>query len=161
MARAVLNIPVTVVMERKQVSRGRWSVPSWRAIGVAAGGRLSSSEADGIPVRSGSDEDQLVWGGIPMELHSDWAESYRFNLIGENPSLYVICSPSEDDSLRPMMVTANFDEASAHLEGDDQVFPTPIPPDIYKQMERFVVEYYVPKPIRKRKRKNWSESPDR
>jgi hypothetical protein len=58
-------------------------------------------------------------------------------------------------------VTANPDEASAHLEGDEQVFATPIPPEIYKELERFVVEYYVPRPRRKRKRKNWSKSADR
>jgi hypothetical protein len=157
----VVNIPVTVIMERKQISRGRWSVPSWQAVAVAAGDALASSAADGSPLRTDTLEDQFLWGGVPLELHSDWAENYRYNLIGERPRLFVVCNGTSEGELRPVMVTANHDEASAHLEGDDQVFATPIPPEIYKQLERFVVEYNAPKPRRKRKRKNWSDAADR
>ncbi|MGI9263336.1 MAG: DUF3305 domain-containing protein [Gammaproteobacteria bacterium] len=153
----VLDIPVTVIMERKQVSRGRWSVPSWQAAGVVAGGSLASSEASGTPLRSNEDGERFLWGGVPLELHSDWAENYRYNLIGEKPRLFVICSEKLDGELCPVLVTANHDEACSHLEGDDQVFATPIPPEIYKQLERFVVEYCAPQRRRKRKRKNWSE----
>ena len=158
---AVLNIPVTVIMERKQISRGRWSVPSWQVAGVATGGDLASSDADGTPLRSNVREQQFLWGGIPMELHSDWAESYRYNLIGDQPRLYVVCAGTPDGEVRPTLVTANHDEACSHLEGDDQVFATPIPPEIYMQLERFVVEYCAPERRRKRKRKNWSEPADK
>ena len=157
----VVNIPVTVIMQRKQISRGRWSIPSWQAVAVAAGGALASSAADRTPLRADAQEDQFLWGGIPLELHSDWAESYRYNLIGDQPRLFVVCNAISEGELRPVMVTANPDEASAHLEGDDQVFTTPVPPEIYKQLERFVVEYCAPKPRRKRKRRNWSDTADR
>jgi hypothetical protein len=157
----VSDIPITVIMERKEISRGAWTVPSWQAVGVAAGGSLASAAAAGTPVRSDSETKQYLWGNIPLELHSDWAESYRYNLIGDKPRLFVVCTGTEDGELRPVIVTANPDEASAHLEGDEQVFATPIPPEIYKELERFVVEYYVPTPRRKRKRKNWSKSADR
>jgi hypothetical protein len=159
--RAALDIPVSVIMERKQVSRGRWSVPHWQAVGVVAGDALVSASADGTPMRSDGEEEQFLWGGVPLELHSDWAENYRYNLIGEQPRLYVICSETADGQLRPVLVTANHDEACSHLEGDDQVFATQIPPDIYMQLERFVVEYCAPQRRRKRKRKNWSDPADK
>ena len=37
--------------------------------------------------------------------------------------------------------------------------PVPIPPEIYQYLEKFVVSHFVPQERKKRKRKNWSETP--
>ena len=35
----------------------------------------------------------------------------------------------------------------------------PVPPEIYQYLEKFVVSHFVPQERKKRKRKNWSETP--
>ena len=55
----------------------------------------------------------------------------------------------------PSLVTADQDEAMSHQEGDDQVFSTAMPAEIYGQLERFVVENYKPEMKKKRKRTDW------
>jgi hypothetical protein len=70
----------------------------------------------------------------------------------------VICTETEDGGMQPLIVTADGLEAAASTEGDDKVFRAPIPPDIYRRLEEFVVENYVPRERKKRKRRNWTES---
>jgi deoxyhypusine synthase len=43
------------------------------------------------------------------------------------------------------------------MEGDDRVYATAIPVEVYQKIEQFVVQHYVPKEKKVRKRKNWSE----
>ena len=69
----------------------------------------------------------------------------------------MLCSEAEDGALVPRFVTADQNEACSGVEGDDRVFAAAIPPEVYQQLERFVVEYNVPQEKRKRKRTNWAE----
>ena len=39
-----VSLPVAVIMGRRMVSRGRWSVPSWRVVGVVAGKNLPGGD---------------------------------------------------------------------------------------------------------------------
>ncbi|MGB5623383.1 MAG: DUF3305 domain-containing protein [Gammaproteobacteria bacterium] len=155
--RAKVSLPVSVILARKMVSRGAWSVPSYRAVGVVAGDSLASIDAKGSLVREMDDERHYLWGGLKLELFRDSAGSYWTNLVGDEPALYVICHEREGGDLEPVLVTADPDEASATIEGSDPVFAASIPPEIYLGIEQFVVEHYKPTPPRKRKRKNWSE----
>ena len=148
-------------MQRARVQRGPWSVPSWSAVSVVAGKHLSGEDAGCTPIREDEDEAQYLWSGLPLELYRDEAEAYWYNLTSENPSLFVICHESPDGELTPFRVTADRDAAAVCLESEDQVFSVPVPPEIYQSLEQFVVEHYVPKERKKRKRKNWSESIER
>ena len=56
-----------------------------------------------------------------------------------------------------MLVTANQDEANAHMESDDPVYSVPMPDKVLQWVERFVVTRYEPEVKRKRKRKDWVE----
>ena len=146
-------------MERKQVKRGPWSVPSWRAVSVVAGEHVAGVGSGPKAVYEGDDEAQYLWSGLSMSLHRDLAEEYWYNLTGDNPSLFVICHETPEGELTPFRVTADHDSATTCLESDDQVFSVPIPPEIYRYLEEFVVAHFVPKERKKRKRKNWSETP--
>ena len=148
-------------MQRARVQRGPWSVPSWSAVSVVAGKHLSGEDAGCTPIREDEDEAQYLWSGLPLELYRDEAEAYWYNLTSEKPSLFVICHESPDGELTPFRVTADRDAASVCLESEDQVFSVPVPPEIYQSLEQFVVQHYVPKERKKRKRKNWSESIER
>ena len=101
---------------------------------------------------------QFLWSGFEIRLYKDDAASYYYNLMGENPGLFVICRRDTDGDPRPVMVTLSYDEAAAYMEGDESVSSVPIPPEIYRWVEQFVLQHYVPEKSRKRKRDNWKET---
>ena len=113
-----------------------------------------------IPLRSQNDGyEQFLYTGFTLKLHKDEAESYYFNLMGERPSIFVICSEHESGQLMPFLTTPSYDEAIAHTEVEEHVFSLPIPPEVYRWIERYVLEHYRPTPKRKRKRENWKSKP--
>jgi hypothetical protein len=153
---------VAVIMERAQVQRGPWSVPSWSAISVVAGDHLVGKGAGVTPIHEEEGGDaQYLWSGLSLEFFRDQAEAYWYNLTSDSPSLFVICHETPEGELTPFQVTADRDSAAVVLESDDQVFAVPVPPEIYQRLEQFVVNNYVPQERKKRKRKNWSESAER
>jgi len=152
---------VAVIMQRSQVRRGPWSVPSWRAVSVIAGEHLVGKDSGRTPIHETDGEAKYLWSGFALELYRDLAEDYWYNLTGDSPSLFVICHESPDGELTPFRVTADQDSASVCLESDDQVFAVPMPPEIYQRIEQFVVAHFVPQERTKRKRKNWSEASER
>jgi hypothetical protein len=145
-------------MGRSTVAGRGWSVPSWRVVGVVAGADLPGREAYGRPVHSGDGEEHFLWGGLQLELYRDAAESYWVNLTGRQPSLFVLCTEDEQSMVTPRLVTADQNEACSGVEGDDRVFAAPIPPEVYRRIEAFVVAHHVPQEKRKRRRKDWSAS---
>lgn len=149
---------VAVIMQRAQVRRGRWSVPSWSAISVVAGEHLSREARGPTVIREQDEETQFLWSGLSLPLYRDLAESYWYNLTSDKPSLFVICHETPEGELTPFQVTADRDSASVCLESDDQVFAVPIPPAIYQSIEQFVVANFVPQERKKRRRKNWSQA---
>ena len=151
-----IRLPVAAVLARKLVQRARWSVPSWRAVGVVAGERLAAAGAAGELIQTAEGEDYFLWGGLELELFRDGAETYWENLTGDNPALFIVCHETETGGLKPVTVTADPHEAFAGAETNKRVFSAQIPPEIYGIIERFVVEHHSPRPIRTRKRKNWT-----
>ncbi|MBS1200896.1 MAG: hypothetical protein H6R27_1574 [Proteobacteria bacterium] len=151
-----LRLPVAVVMSRRTVSRSGWSVASWQAVGVVAGEKVPGAETRGSTVYQGDAEEHFLWGGLHLELYRDATEAYWGNLVGQQPALYVICTEAEDGTMVPESVTADANEASAGVEGNDRVFSVPIPPEVYPLIERFVVEHHRPQEKHKRKRAEWS-----
>ncbi len=156
-----VRLPVAVIMEKRMVTHGRWTVPSWQAVAVVAGKNVAGAESRGDLAQSGEGFERYLWGGLPLDLHKDAAEDYWFNLTGGRPALYVICHESPDGDVQPHIVTANPTEASGSIEADARVFAVPIPPEVYRQIEQFVVKYFVPREKGKRRRKDWMEDRDR
>ena len=155
-ARPRLSLPVAVIMGRRTVARSGWSVASWQAVGVVSGANLPGSEARGSSVYRGDAEEHFLWGGLHLELYRDATEAYWANLVGQQPSLFIVCTEAEDGSMVPEAVTADPNEAGAGVEGNDRVFSVPIPPEVYPALERFVIEHHRPQEKRKRKRAEWS-----
>ncbi len=149
------EIPVSIVMQREEVKQKRWSFPRWQVLGVVAGEKTSSCEVKRTLIHCDDDRQEYLWRGFTLQLFKDGAESYWYNLIGEKPSLFVVCREDEVGAMTPMLVTANHDEANAYLEADDTVFSVAMPPEVYHWMEHYVVENYIPEEKKKRKRKQW------
>ncbi len=152
--------PVSVLMERRLSTMGQWTQPQWEAVGVVAGEAVSR-----VPKRTQVHKDdhrtQYLWTGLRVELYKDGCESYWYNLLSDNPRLFVVCYQQDeaDDEveLKPALVSVNQDEVNAHLESDDPVFSLPMPDKVHQWVERFVLTYYQPEIKRKRKRKDWVE----
>ncbi len=107
-------------------------------------------------IHADADNEQYLWTGLDLNLHPDASESYYCNLMGEKPSVFVV-SRSEQGCLQPFLVTLSYDEAASYMEVDESVSAVPMPAEIYRWCEAFVLEHYVPEKKRKRKRDNWKQ----
>jgi hypothetical protein len=154
-------VPVTVLVECRQARSGRWVEEQWEAVAVVAGEDVL---ADGIKSTLVHEDDECrryLWSGLKVSFYKDACESYWYNLMSDSPYLYVVCFEIEGEdgaiSLNPVLVTANQQEATGHMETDDRVYSVPMPEQVHQWLERFVVENYVPAQKKKRKRRQWAE----
>lgn len=156
-----LEIPVTVLVECRQARSGRWVEEQWEAVAVVAGEDVMGGESKTTLVHEDPECRRYLWSGLRLKLYRDACESYWYNLMSGKPYLYVICYMDEGEDgqerLNPMLVTADQQEASGHMETDDRVYSVPMPEQVHQQVERFVVENYVPEQKKKRKRQQWAE----
>src|SRR5581483_3141897 len=76
--------------------------------------------------------------------HPSEADAYYFNIIGQNPSLYVYCDPDDTGEPRPRAITAEYIDAISHAEAGNTMYAVPMPPEVYRMVERFVLEHYAP-----------------
>jgi Protein of unknown function (DUF3305) len=155
-----VRFPLSAVMECTRSKRGPWRLPVWRLIGFVAGQAVTGERPQRLPVHNDGGRSQWLWTGLNLALFRDSAESYWYNLVGRRPSLFLVCREEATGELTPFTVTANYDEAGAHMEADDQVFSAPVPPELHLQLETFVMQHYRPQPPVKRKRVNWTEKAD-
>ena len=153
------SFPVAVILEKYLVERAFWSLPEWRLYGIVAGEEVAGGELNCQQVRNEPGAEHFLWRGLTLRLHLDGCESYWLNLISDKPVLYLVCEDeSEDAVLRPLLISADSDEASAYLEGEGRVLQAPIPPEIYKAIEAFVLQHFQPEQLQKRKRKRWDKT---
>ena len=170
------TLPVTVLLERRETRRGRWSVPSWYLGGVLVGETFGGEAVDGREVRTGGvgGESDVAggsiaggaaapasaahaWTGRAVTLYRDACERYWHALIGDRPLVYAVCREREAaPGIEPFLVTVDYDAASAFGETDALVLSTDIGPALYRHMEAFVLAHYRPKPFEKRRRKRWA-----
>ena len=155
------RIPVSVLVERREVSAGRWTFPQWDVSAVVAGMRVVDAAPERTLISKDGAFETWMWSGLALELFRDGCEGYWYNLQSDRPCLFVVCHRDEEsedpaDTLVPVIVTVDQDEASAHLESEDPVFSVPMPDKVHQWVERFVVEHYRPKVKRKRRRRDWS-----
>lgn len=154
-------LPVSVLMERRVVTSGRWSAPQWDALAVVAGEGVTGGGVERTLVSEADGTSQIMFSGIRLELFKDGCESYWYNLLSGRPRLFVVCfaddEAAEGEEQAPARVTASQDEANAHMESDDPVYSVPMPERVREWLERFVVENYRPETKTKRKRRDWAE----
>ena len=149
--------PVSIVMQHTVVENNVWIADQWEVEAVIAGGKGSADEIPEKTVsRIGQAEEKYIWVNYQISLFADEAESYYFNIISDSPCVFVVCRDEEEDGeLIPFKVSVNYDEASSFLELEEQVFKVPMPAEIYRWVEAFVVNNYVPVKRKKRKLENW------
>ena len=149
--------PVSVLMERRKVTGNRWIDDCWKAIGVTVGAARVDSGENPVRVVESDESAQFLWTGLEVKLFRDEAESYYHNLMVGTPGCYVVTRTREDGSPEPFLVTLSFDEGQAYSEGDETVYNVPLPPELYRATEAFVLAHYVPEKKKKRKLNNWKD----
>lgn len=152
----VSSFPVSIVMQHRIIENNVWLAEQWEAEAVIAGGRNADEIPEKTVSRIGADEEKYIWVNYQINLFVDEVESYYFNIISDNPCVFVVCRDEEEDGeLVPFKVSVNYDEASSFLELEEQVFKVPMPAEIYRWVEAFVVNNYVPVKRKKRKLEDW------
>ena len=153
---------VSVIMESKP-SSSQWADETWDATGIVA----LSAEDEFTPnkktklIEQGETK-QLIYSGLRLRLFLDECESYYHNLMSPEPGCFIVARAEDEegndtDVPIPVIVTLSFDEAHSYLEGDDIVYAVPIPAELYKWAEAYILENYESEKRIKRKRKNWKK----
>lgn len=148
------------MIERQTKSSGRWSVTQWELAAVLSDPQGPRSLQGPIPLGNSALNTQYMWKGLNIELYVDSAEGYWYNLLSDTPYAFVLCeydTEDEDSIPVPVLVTVSQDEAGGHLEADNLVLSGTLPANIRDEVEKFVVENYVPETRKKRKRRDWFE----
>jgi len=151
--------PLSVVVGFRPGRDQRWRTGHWEVVGVVAGRHVAGGDQAlrGVPIRAEENDRQTLWTGLAVELHKDDVESYYHNLMAEHPSVFVVVRDEGDAPLEPYLITVSYGEASSYMETDECVFSMPMPPEIYRWVEQFVLEHYVPEKKKKRRRDDWQQ----
>lgn len=147
-------VPVLFSIDEVQRRSGRWTSPDWELASLEVMPD-SKPEPFSVDIVAGSDGAvRTHWRGFALRLYKDAGESYWANLMSGKPRIFVICEIDEesDSHIQPQLLTASQDEANAHLETDSFVLSVEMPFELADNLERFVVDTYVPEQKRKRKR---------
>lgn len=151
------SLPVSIILESRP-SQSRWQSLYWSVAGVVTGEHSDSHEPGMRLIQQQGDISRYLLSGLRITLYKDECESYYHNLRAPTPSVYVVASPTEgglDAPPRPYAVSLSFDYAHSSLEMDDVVFSVPLPAELYRWSEAYVLEHYVAEKREKRRRKDW------
>jgi len=144
------TISLSVITAREPVSGNRWIDERWNVLGVVPGAVTSRIERRVL--RAGPEGEHVLWGGLSLKLRKGEVDSYYHNLIGQSPGVYVYCDQDEGGEPRPRALTVDYIDAMSHGEFGNATHKVPMPPDVYRVVEAFVLAYYKPdEPKMKRK----------
>lgn len=153
---AAFSIPIGVIVAREDID-SQWQEHIWRPIGVLPG---APSIDKWTELRRGDGWVHYHAQTVTLELFRKETDSYKFNLEGREPVIYIILSDEEDDEDdeddRPLgvhLVTVCPFEAADYLDsGELIVEPVAMPPELFALVSNFVEEHHVEEKFKKRKR---------
>jgi hypothetical protein len=152
-----MRFPVDVLMRRVVLSN-RWASERWQPQAVVPAPDASFGPDANCPSERIADDAQgSTWRfrGFFVELYRSEGEGYFLNLESPSPSVFVMWRPNEngEPAVRPIVVTASYNEAARMLDAGEQVEPVPMPPEIHRFVEPYMRANYTPEP-RKKVRRN-------
>ncbi len=156
------RLPVSVITAYRISRQSAWGGGEWDVVGVVGAPEAGGKPSGTVPIREEGDEKQYLSTGYVIELFEDEAPGYYHNLASDSPKVFVVCHQEEGEALEPFLITVSWDEAAAHMEMDEAVYSVPLPPELYRFVEHFVLEHYVLEKRKKRKREDWKkqDAPD-
>lgn len=148
---ATVSVPIGVVIAREDVD-SEWEDHIWRPIGVLPG----AAEIDcWKEIGRGEGWEHYHAATVPMELFRKETDSYKFNLEGREPVIYIVMSDDDDEAEEPVsvqLVTVSPYEAADYLDsGELIVEPVAMPPELFAFVSDFVDEHHVEEKFKKRK----------
>lgn len=149
------QFPVSILVDYEPTPDNRWQAGRWRVSDLIAGGQGQGEAVRCTRVHGDTKDQRYLWTGLSVELHKDDVESYYFNIVSDTPRVFVIYTLDDDGPLRPLIVTLSFDEAGSYMESEEVVESISMPAELYRWVEQFVLEHYVPEKKKKRKRDSW------
>jgi hypothetical protein len=151
------SFSISLIMQQSP-SDNPWSTSRWEAIGIVAGSDEHPGDHPAVELMQERDGIRhTLHRGFKLRLHVDECESYYHNLMSPAPCAYVVASVDDSGTPQPMLISLSFDEAHAYLEGDENLFTVPMPPEIYQWTEAFVLTHYLPEKRSKRQRQDWTK----
>lgn len=139
----------------KQASQHRWLKTRWTLLGTLPG--LSQSELDAAAQQG----ELVIMPAMSVKLHRQFCEAYYLNLVAEHPKIYLICQQSDQLTPSPLILSVDFDEAAAYMEAAEPIYEAALTDELCVWLERYVMTYYRPKKLRKRKRRRWTDETER
>jgi hypothetical protein len=135
---------------------------TWRIGGVVVGQRFASDEIRSMRMRSGPGGDIYMWQGYQLRLRLGSVSDYALNVNSPTPEVFIVAR-RDADGLRPLLVTVSLDEAqnldATDLRGaDETVHQVPMPPEVFRWLEKFVLDHYVPRTRNKKRGKRRSKA---
>ena len=156
-----------------QPSSHPWADQVWDAKGIVASSADSNNPDSGrtnhkneVKIIEQGDAKQYIYSGLKVRLYLDECEGYYHNMMSPKPGCFVVAREEDEDGNDtdipiPALVTLSFDEAHSYLEGGATVYAVPIPAELYRWTEAFVLENYVAEKRVKRKRVDWKKGDKR
>ncbi|MBF0332605.1 MAG: DUF3305 domain-containing protein [Alphaproteobacteria bacterium] len=148
------SLTIGVVIERRALANA-WASETWQPIGVLPA-------EPGFETRRLRDDGTIAqWlaGPVELTLHRSDVASYRYNLAGERPGLFVALRRDDEAGPIPwrvLLVTAAPDEAQKLMDcGEDVIEAVPMPDFVRGWIEAFAALCPADEPFEKRQRKNW------
>jgi len=150
---AAVSIPIGVIVAREDVD-SQWEDHVWRPIGVLPG---APQIEEWTELRRGKGWVHYHAATVPLELFRKETGSYKFNLEGHEPAVYIVLSDeTDDDDDRPLdvhMVTVCPYEAADYLDSGEQIVESvAMPPEVFALVSDFIEEHHVEEKFKKRKR---------
>jgi Protein of unknown function (DUF3305) len=145
------TITIGVLTEHTAVRDNPWITERWRAIGVVAGEHFGGAR-ERRPTRTATEVQEYLWTGFELRLTKSQADSYYFNLVGANPSVYVLGHVDDDGEFVPTEVSVDYIDALSRAETGADTFVVPMPPEVYRMVEEFVLANYEPEERRPKRK---------
>lgn len=139
-------LPVAVVVGR----RAGAPAAAWQVTGVVVGARFASERIRCQALRTGPEGELRMWLGHRLRLHPAQLDDYALNINSPAPTVFVVTEEDAEQGLRPLEVTVSQGEAQKMdatdlREIDHSVAKVAMPPEVYRWLEHYVLEHYVPR----------------
>ncbi|MBC7952421.1 MAG: molybdenum cofactor guanylyltransferase MobA [Rhodospirillaceae bacterium] len=145
-------LPVAVMVERKDSSANPWVTETWRPLAVITDPPPGPAW---VMLRQSDGFEHYLAAAPDLTLHRSDLASYRYNLGGADPRLFVVVRKTgqANPPVQVIMVTAAPDEAQKMSEsGEDQVESLPLPAPLLTWIQTFCASHPPDEPMRKRRR---------
>jgi len=147
------HFPVTVVLKKTWRNHRNWRYPHWVVSGVLPeeevhqnnhgsniGAQDKTTQTAIQKFTSDSGDEIYIWPGLQFSLYRDGLTSYFQNLSSVQPVLFILCRDDEEQAtIEPILVSADFADAEAHMETEGTVLTVPL----NSPFDKWIAEYVL------------------